>query len=271
MEKCAGKKFIKDGQLLSIERFDAELQRSGITIYEVMRVIQGIYLFLQDHLERLQKSADVAHIQLWYKESDIITNLKTLSLENKLETGNVKLVFHISDNAKIFMAYCIASSYPSKEVYRQGVKTRLLEAERINPNVKIFNPSLRSKADAFIDDTGIYEALLVNKKGYITEGNRSNVFFIHGNDVITPPEEEVLPGITRDKVIALCEKLKINLQQKPVHISQLSEFTAVFLTGTSPKVLPVRNIHNHKYVTDHPLLVKLMDAYNNEIDRYISG
>ena len=269
MEKCTGKCFIRDGQLINSLEFDPKPLRTGTTIYEVIRVIEGKYLFLEEHITRLYQSASVANIQLWKDESDIYQALEKLRKKNNLLFDNVKLVFHLDNDRKLFLVYAITSSYPTQEDYKKGVKVQLLDAERINPNVKIFNPALRALADAFIDKAGIYEALLVNKEGFITEGNRSNVFFIKNNEVFTPPIKHVLPGITRNHVLGICRWLQIPVKEILVNKNDLEDYETIFLTGTSPKVLPVNTVNEFKYATDHPLMHKVMDTYNEEISLYI--
>ena len=269
MEKCAGKSFLTNGQLMKSADFDPKVLQTGITIYEVMRVIDGKYLFLEEHIDRLYQSAKVANIQLWKDESDIYQALEKLKKDNDLEFGNVKLVFHLDNNVKQFLVYIITHSYPTEEDYQKGVQVQLLDAERSNPNVKIFNPALRARADAFIDNLNIYEALLVNKQGFITEGNRSNVFFIKNNEVVTPPVKHVLPGVTRNHVMAMCRRLQISIREMLVHKDDLKDYETVFLTGTSPKVLPVSCVNDINYPTDQALLRTLMDQYNDEITLYI--
>ena len=57
-------------------------------------------------------------------------------------------------------------------------------------------------------DKMLYEVLLVNRDGVITEGSRSNVFFIKSGEVYTPPTDAVLPGVTRTMIIRILEEWK---------------------------------------------------------------
>jgi len=103
----------------------------------------------------------------------------------------------------------------------------------------------------------------------VSEGSRSNVFFIRHDLIRTPPGDQVLKGITRNKVIQLCRKLNIKLIEDPISIDELNKFEAVFLTGTSPKVLPVRRIGSMIYNPDHQLTRLLAVAYDELAADYI--
>ncbi len=71
---------------------------------------------------------------------------------------------------------------------------------RNNPNIKQYNHVYQQQVREFILKTNIYEALLRDDMNCITEGSKSNVFFIRKECVMTAPGEKVLKGITREKV-----------------------------------------------------------------------
>ena len=104
----------------------------------------------------------------------------------------------------------------------------------------------------------------------ITEGSKSNVFFIRKECVMTAPGDKVLKGITREKVISFCNKLNYKLIECPISIDTLPSMEAVFLTGTSPKILPVNRIDQITYSTGHPMMKNLMAAYDDLIQEDIS-
>ena len=79
-----------------------------------------------------------------------------------------------------FLVYYIEPIYPTAEQYRNGVKGILFHAERKNPESKVINHKLRSCNLSQAYPGRCYEALLVNEKNLITEGSRSNIFFLKG-------------------------------------------------------------------------------------------
>ena len=87
-----------------------------------------------------------------------------------------------------------------------------------------------------IRESGVYEVLLVNRESKVTEGSRSNLFFIREGVVRTAPDSEVLPGITRQKVLELISEEGFRLDIRSLALEELPSAEAAFLTGTSPKV-----------------------------------
>ncbi|NJK84810.1 MAG: aminotransferase class IV [Bacteroidales bacterium] len=111
--------------------------------------------------------------------------------------------------------------------------------------------------------------MLINENNCITEGSRSNIFFIKKNELFTSPDEEVLGGITRKYVIDLSKKQSVKIHFQSVSIQELKMFDAVFLTGTSPKVLPVNRIEKTHFDTDNELLLLIMKDYDQAIHDYL--
>lgn len=62
----------------------------------------------------------------------------------------------------------------------------------------------------------VYEVILVNIKGYITEGSKCNVFFIRGNTLVTAPENQVLAGITWKYILPLARQHHISITEKNI-------------------------------------------------------
>ena len=111
--------------------------------------------------------------------------------------------------------------------------------------------------------------LLINDKGFITEGSRSNIFFIKDNKIITPPQKEVLNGITRRNILKICKQNKIDIIEESLNVSNIKEIDVAFLSGTSLKVLPVKQIEKHEFNIENEFLKRIMKLYNDAIDNYI--
>jgi len=110
---------------------------------------------------------------------------------------------------------------------------------------------------------------LVDRDGMITEGSRSNVFFVKGDVFYTAPASMVLEGITRQKVIECLTKLAFPVVEQAVKGNEIDKFDAAFLTGTSPKVLPVSAVGKQMFDVRNNAILKLMDIYNQMIQNYI--
>lgn len=249
----------------------AEAFQTGSAFYEVLRVMEGNCLFIEDHLKRLQTSVSLSGLDYTINVQDVRDIIKELLRRNKLLNGNIRVVLHQKESQPpVMYAFCIPHSYPGDELYEKGVPTAVFRIVRNNPNIKQYNHVYQQQMRDFIAKSGIYEALLQDAMHCITEGSKSNVFFIREGCVMTAPGEKVLKGITREKVILLCSKLNYNLIECPISIDSLPSMEAVFLSGTSPKILPVNRIDRIHYSTRHPIMRNLMAAYDELIQEDIS-
>jgi branched-chain amino acid aminotransferase len=269
MSECYRSIFIKNEKTKTSQDFNDQVFHTGTALYEVIRIVSGKALFLESHLERLNRSASKLEQSIWLNSDQIRENIaKLIAVNNTLE-GNIKLVFHIKDQNKNFYAYFLKHYYPKKEQYKNGVLTLVHPAERPIPNAKVYNHQLRSQTNEIIKDAEIFEVLLLNSEGNITEGSRSNLFFIKNNELHTALDIDVLEGIIRSKVLEVAEKLNIPIRKHTLPYDHLSDYEAAFLTGTSLRILPIRKINSIAYSCSHPLLKALSDCLQNEIDAYL--
>lgn len=234
-------------------------------IYEVIRVISSVPLFVEDHLSRFFHSAKISGVDTGLDNEKIESVLRELIKVNNVSEGNILVSY-----GEKFTAFFVPHKYPSENLYVTGVSCGLLVGERKNPNAKVMQPSIRNKANEMLENGKLYEVFLVNQKNRITEGSRSNVFFIEGKKLVTSPADEVLTGITREKVINLASGLNIAVIEKSVSPDELKKYDSAFITGTSPKILPVKNIGNQMFDPGNELLKLLMGKYNRLIEAYIA-
>lgn len=276
MSECFGDYFIKNEDVLRNAEFKDKNITEGISLYEVIRVIDKVPLFLDRHLERLHNSAALINKKIWMNKEELKNELFKLIDINKYNEGNIKIIFNTISDGLIeenkFYAYFIESHYPTDKQYKNGVGTVFCFMERSNPNAKIINKELREYTNKLIEDNNVYEAILVDKEGYITEGSRSNIFMVKGDNVITAPLEKVLPGITRTIILELCKAEGIVFKEEKVNYKEISKLDALFISGTSPKILPINKINDFKLSSSTNNIVQnIMRAYNRSIRNYINN
>jgi len=245
-----------NGELIDIGEFPVSVVRSSGLIYEVIKYANGEYLYFDEHLQRMQASLRIAN----KAEVDIVnikTDAKDLALANGINIGNLKIVINYQNKSPMVYLFFIPHRYPTAMQYKIGVKVSLQYDVRANPKAKIANWDIRDKANRLIDSNNIYETLLVNEDGDITEGSRSNVFFMKENAFYTANDNIVLSGITRMKFIEKLYKLGYNIKYEAVNVADLNKYTHCFITGTSPGILPVNSINEISFVIDEDLLSKI--------------
>ena len=237
-------------------------------VYEVLRVIDGKPLFLEDHLERMKNSFDLINEEFPLKNEEIKNKIKNLiNKENKL-FGNIKITYSITE--KNLDTFFIKHSYPTDKMYNDGVKVILYFGERENPNAKIVNDNFRSGVNKEIENNGAYEAILIDRNGFITEGSRSNIFMIKDNVILTSPTKAVLPGVTRKKVFELANQLGFRVEEQEYSYKKINELDGMFISGTSPKILPISLVNDIKLNEKNSIILKLMKAYDDNVNKYLN-
>ncbi len=263
--------FLQNNEVKPSRDFNNDFMNEGVSIYEVVRIIKSKILFFEEHFDRLENSAKLLSLDLWFNKNEVLQKMKQLTELNRLVDGNIEFIFHLSESGEeSFYCLFIEDRYPTPEMIQNGVASDLHYAERENPNAKVINLDLRSKTTAQIKSNELYEVLLVDKKGFITEGSRSNIFFIKENEIFTTPITEVLAGITRMKVLEMCKKNEIPVHEKTIKAEEINQFDAAFFTGTSPKVLPILNIGDATFNPQLPLMKKLVSLFDQLIEEHLT-
>lgn len=265
--------FILNGEVATVSdtRIFEEIVKSPI--YEVIRVIDGIPLFFEEHIERMRRSSEIVDYSIYRSDEEFFFDMKKLIEINNVKNLNIKLLcVDIEGKGQIFLAYFIESYYPSEEVYKEGIHTILYDFERVNPNAKVLNISFKEDVKNKLKEEKAFEALLVNKEGYITEGSRSNMFFVRGDKVYTAPSGEVLLGVTRKHIVEVCEKLNIKVVEENIHVEDLDKIDAIFMSGTSVNVLPIATVDEKRYDSVNNKIVKAIgNGYLEEMKKYLKS
>ncbi|MEX0983134.1 MAG: aminotransferase class IV [Bacteroidales bacterium] len=254
---------ILNGTALAAKEFNPGSSVS--IIYEVVRLMDGQLLFLDDHLERLQNSCAKAG-EKCPEKAILISHLKVLISKASISNGNIRLLVYEKGGETHIACFFVPHFYPSVEDYRNGVLTRTYSFERPEPTVKRWNEKFRRNVSKFIQQNKIYEAILLNARGELTEGSRSNLFFIDKHSSVhTAAEKMILPGITRKYVLQLCKTHNFRVVEKAVSKSEAENMKSCFISGTSPKVLPIKQLDSITYDVQDPVLKTIMDEFNQMI------
>ncbi len=270
MKECVQQYYIKDGKTLGCGTFHVGLINEGKSIYEVARLAGSCLLFLEDHIDRLFRSMELEGLESWLSRQDIHSQLEGLIRKVSVPEGNVKFVMNYrSPTERHFIAYFVAHRYPSTEDYKNGVKVITYPFERPDPNKKLWRPDFRQKVARAIHTGKAFEALLTDSEGSVPEASKANVFAIRDNTIITPPDNLILPGITRKYVLRICSETGIPVVMRRILLEELKDLAGLFLTGTSLHVLPVRQVDNTGLPAGNPLVRKIMNQFENHIQNYL--
>lgn len=261
MNECTGNNFILNGELQPVALFDNSLVYDGESVYEVLKMAGGLPVFYYDHFERLRSSVRLQRKTMLADVDRLRRDIISLAGSEKRKDINLKIVFNYNGRHINYLVYYIEPIYPTSEQYKEGVKGILYNAERKDPESKVIDHKLRSEIYHKLILAGAYEALLVNRNDHITEGSRSNIFFISENKLITAPDKDVLHGITRKYILEICGENNIPVEFERVNADKLSGFESVIMTGTSPVVLPFCCISDIFFNVRHHFIGLLRNLY----------
>ena len=268
MDKLIGNYFIKNKNIVEKEEFHYTLYSTNV--YEVIRVIDRTPLFLEEHLKRLDESLALSGIASPKSAEELKNLMIRLIKKNQIKNGNIKILINKNKATDLYL-YFIPHSYPEMKLYREGIAVASISIERKNPNAKVIDEDYKIAVNSFIEEKNIYEALLVNREGFFTEGSKSNVFFVMDGTLITPPLKDVLGGVTRKRILALAKENNVNTLEKSIRPSDAKKLEGAFISGTSPKILPISSIDGVKLKsTECDIIKELVSLYEEKTKDYIA-
>jgi len=260
--------FSKNGEILSIDQATIPLSNIeysyGFGVYENLKVRHGIVYFVSQHIQRLLNSAKSIGLTHEFTKEAITTYIteliEKLDLKEPENACNLKLVLIGGREPQLFIM-ALAPYFPDRKVYVEGAKMITVHYERQFPNAKTLNMLPSYLAYKKAQEQECYDALLVSQEGVILEGTRTNFFVIKGTDVFTAPKEAVLEGVTRQTVIHVAKQMGLEIHEAGVPLAQLTDYDGAFVTSTSAKIVPIRQIDEKNFQIPEKLK-ELMQAYD---------
>lgn len=239
----------------------------GFGVYENIRVVRGTPLFVDDHLARLQRSAEVIGLTHTFTVDKIKQWIMALIHECASDALNLKLLLIGGREAKDATLFILplAPLFPERKLYRDGVSAITVRYERSFPDAKTLSMLGSYVAYRRAKAEGAYDALLIDHHGNITEGTRTNFFCIKDRTIISAPIEKILEGVTMKHVLTVAKNHGFTIEERDITPLDLPSFDGAFLTSTSSKILPLRQI-DALNVPIPGSLQELMTHYSSFLD-----
>lgn len=247
-----GKFYDKDDAKISV--FDHGVLY-GDGIFEGIRAYNGRIFRLDDHLKRLDESANAILLKLPLPIKEIEKAILETVRLNGLKDAYIRLVVtrgvgdlgldmrKCKDGATLFIIADRIELYP-EEFYEKGLTVitstiRQKGLDQVTPGVKSLNYLANILARAEATAAGAQEAILLNATGHVSECSGDNIFYIKDGKIFTPPTSAgILVGVTRNVVMELCEKkLGVKVIERNFPRYDLYGADEVFLTGTGAEVI----------------------------------
>jgi len=256
----------------------------GDSVYEVTRAFGGVAFALDEHLDRLERSAAGLLMRTPPRSAINKAVVDTLAA-SKLDDAYVRIVVTrgageialdpaAADEPRLIVIVR-APKPPPPEAYRDGVEVAIVGRTRYAPGVptSTVDPQVKSgnylgsvMAVAEARKRGAYEAILVDNVGRITEGSSSNFFIVRGGWVSTPPlSVGLLEGITRRKVLQILAAEKIRSAEQALWPIDLHRADEAFLTSSVRGVVPIARADGEPIGDGKPgpITRRVMQAYES--------
>ena len=260
----------------------------GMGCFEGVRAYQtneGPAIFrLQDHTQRLQRSAHILNMKLPYSAETLNEAQRLVVRENGLASAYIRPMAFLGSegmglradnlNVHVMVAAWEWPSYMAPEAKEQGIRIRTSSYTRHHVNITM----CKAKANGnYINSMlalneamtcGYDEALLLDNEGYVAEGSGENLFIVSDGVLYTPELTSCLDGITRRTILAFADELSIPVKEKRITRDEVYIADEAFFTGTAAEVLPIREMDNRQIGEGHrgPITQRFQQMYFDSVE-----
>jgi branched-chain amino acid aminotransferase len=214
---------------------------------------------LDDHIERLYHSCKVYRMEIPYTREEFRDAIFETIRANGFGACYIRPVVYrglgalgvnpFKSPVDVVIAVWKWGQYLGEDAVQKGVDVCVSSWNRMAPNTfpamaKATGNYLNSmliKMEALVN--GYTEGIALDNAGRISEGSGENIFLVYHGRVLTPPlAGTILPGITRESVIALATDAGYTVVEQQIAREMLYIADEVFFTGTAAEITPVRSV-----------------------------
>ena len=231
----------------------------GDGVWEGIRLHQGRLLFLDEHLDRLYWGARQIRLDIGVDRQALIGELQRTLEANHMRDGvHIRLMVTRGEKSALNQDPRNALGRPTIAIVAEY---KLPAPQLMSAGVSLFTSSILCTPTSMFDmrlnshsrlnlitallqaiEAGADEALMLDPNGFVSSCNATNFFFVRGGVVMTSRGEYCFNGITRSKVIRLCQEASLPIRLGDFTLAEVQAADEAFLTGTFGGITPVREI-----------------------------
>ncbi len=227
-------------------------------VFEGERAYGGRIFKLEEHTDRLFRSAEILDMEIPYTPEEINEACMASLEKNGLKDAYVRPIawrgsemMGVSaqkNRINVAIATWQWPSYFDPELKLKGIRLAISDWRRPDPATA---PTQAKAAGLYMICTlskhkaereGYQDALMFDWRGQVAEATGANVFFVKDGEIHTPTPDCFLDGITRRTVMDLARERQIKVNERPIMPDEMEGFEQCFLTGTAAEVTPVSQI-----------------------------
>ena len=233
-------------------------------VFEGERVYNGTVFKLEEHTDRLFKSAKKMGMNVPYSADEINKATREIVDFQKTQNGYVRPIIWRGSEMMAISAQknkinvAIATwewgSYFDPKLKIEGIKLNISSWRRPSPDSIPWDTKASglymiytiSKHEA--EAKGYVDSLMLDHQGNIAEATGANIFFKNTTgELHTPIPDSFLDGITRRCIIDIAKSKGIKVIERKIKLEDMSDFVGCFLTGTAAEVTPVASIDKYNF------------------------
>lgn len=258
----------------------------GDGIYETLRAYKGTVFMLDEHMERLFRSASMIGLEINKTPGAIAKAVYETIKANKHKEAYVRITVSRGEGPiGLDPALCPVPTFiiMSKEFggyparyYQKGVNVAVVNTRRnynrsLDPSIKSLNFLNNILAKTEAKDRGAYEAIMLNYRGYVAEGTISNVFFVKDGVLCTPATGVgILDGITRRIILEIAVGSGIETREGRFRREDMYNAQEMFISNTTMEVMPVSKVDDVRIGKGPGRITKMLrKAYKKKVSDYI--
>ena len=234
---------------------DLSMQR-GYALFDYLKTMEGVPLYLDDHLDRLFFSAKEMHLPISYSREAIKDILNQLIQRNNIPQSGIRITLtggYSPDSYTIGTPNLIISqsalTLPSNESFYKGIRLMSYPHQRQLPHIKTTDYVMAIWLQPLMKKQGADDILYYQEEA-VRECPRANVFMVKDKKLMTP-SQHILKGVIRKQVLQLASKV-LPVEEGAFSVDELKDADEVFITSTTKQVLPVQRIDDVELYTDKP-------------------
>ncbi len=231
---------------LSLKVTDLSIQR-GFAVFDFFRTKDFIPLFLSDYLERFYNSISLMQLEPPCSQKELTSIIRELIAKNNIAESGIKLLLtggYSADGYTPSTPNLIITqqhvTLTTAEKFAEGIRIITWDYQRELPEVKSINYMMGVWLQRKVKEKQAAD-VLYHKNGIITEFPRSNVFIVTAEQTVVTPAENILPGITRKKLLELAGQ-QYRVETRDVHLDEVKNAAEVFTTSTTKRILPITRV-----------------------------